>query len=892
MSCFSSTVFTGHFWPQRFPCKLPVLLGFLMGWAASQPSAAQERVLGLDISAWQGNISQTTWNNLRNVENRRFVILRSSRGGTTGYYNQNDPNNNNGLNTLSQRYDDPYFVQNVNRATTAGILVGSYHFSRPEIIESTLNSGGLRNSGTNEADHYIQMAGAWMRPGYLLPVHDLESGESQRSDNEMAEFCIDFSDRIYERMGIRPAIYVNGNYAAFVIGGASVALRNEIAQPSAQLPSMVSPANLKLWSARWPNQADPYSIDVQTGEPKDSYAQIYGPWDDHGSTHPWTFWQYASTGRLPSFNNGGNNLDFDVAHGGMEFLKDQLVPAVWMNDSSGLWTALTNWNSGKTPIAPVTGPGQVAPIGTQTLPTARLPGAAGTGVTSGQHDTVILERPNANIVVTLSSGTHNIRKLYQRETLNITGGTLTVNYVPTLDSTPITAQFSGPVTLSGGSFSVHTLQVDATRTFTLSGGSLTINTVNLMPDLLAPAQFLLTGNVNFHSLSNTTATIGVGAGGGNSGFVDLGNGTRSFNVSDSPAEVDLSVNVPVNNGSLLKTGAGTMRLTAANGYSDTTVSAGRLLVNNLGGSGTGNGPVSGDGGILGGTGTIAGAVTISSDGTLAPGTASALGTLTLNTAPTFGGVNFLRINRNGGTPLSDKVTLASGTLHYGGTLVVSNVGAVLTGGEVFSIFDAPSYSGAFASTNLPVLNAGLNWDVGRLTTDGSITVNRRPVAGLASFTNFATMVLQIPIAVLIASATDADGDVLILTDISPTSTNGMPVTANGGFIVYSNHVSMADQLSYTLSDGHGGSATGTVQIIADPTGRFTAVPASTGNPVELHFIGSPGWTYYLERSTNLPAWLTIWTNIAPATGEFDYTDDFLDLSAPPERAFYRLRWSP
>ena len=76
---------------------------------------AQQRVLGLDVSAWQGNLSQTTWDNLHNVNNRDFVFIRSSRGGTTGFYNQSDPNNNNGLNTLSQRYDDPNFAQNITR---------------------------------------------------------------------------------------------------------------------------------------------------------------------------------------------------------------------------------------------------------------------------------------------------------------------------------------------------------------------------------------------------------------------------------------------------------------------------------------------------------------------------------------------------------------------------------------------------------------------------------------------------------------------------------------------------------------------------------------------------------------------------------------------------------
>ena len=188
------------------------------------------RSLGLDVSSWQTTITTTEWATLKRPVNeqvggvfgdgRDFVFIRSSRGGTTGFYNQNDKDNIEGQNTLSQRYDDPYFVQNITRATNAGLFAGSYHFSRPDVIASTTNSGGIANTGADEANHFMQMAGAWMRPGYLLPVHDLEAGDGSRSDNEMAQFTIDFSDRIYEEMGLRPAVYTNGNYAAFVIGGA------------------------------------------------------------------------------------------------------------------------------------------------------------------------------------------------------------------------------------------------------------------------------------------------------------------------------------------------------------------------------------------------------------------------------------------------------------------------------------------------------------------------------------------------------------------------------------------------------------------------------------------------------------------------------------------------
>jgi autotransporter-associated beta strand protein len=569
------------------------------------PAVAQ-RLLGIDISAWQGNITSANWNTLHNTNDRDFVFIRSSRGGTTGFDHDNDnlltsSANCNGVSTrscLSNRYDDPYFGQNITRATSAGLFAGPYHRSQANVIASTPNSGGIANSGTDEANHMIQMAGAWMRPGYLPPVLDFEDGELERTDQEMAQFALDFSNRIYEGMGIRPAIYINGNYAQNILAGGTATQRSELARQSSNPPSVVSPAFPTLWSARWPNQANPNAIDVQNLNPTVGFSNIYGPWDDYGVSHPWAFWQYASTARLSGYNNGNSNIDVNVSHGDIEFVKDQLVPALWWNDTSGDWSTLANWNSGQTPVAPVAAPNQSPVQGTATLPAPRLPGAAGSGVTSGQHDTVILERPNANITVTLSSGTHNIRKLYMRESLNITGGSLTVNYDPkyylltdpdyetnpdfpnALHSGPISAQFSGPVTISGtGSLSVNTVQVDVGQTFTLAGssGTLAFKQINLMPDSVLPARIALMGDVNISPLANATATISNGAGLGSSGVVDLGSGVRSLNVADGSAEVDLAIHVPVVNGALTKSGAGTLALHGANSYDGiTTVEAGTL----------------------------------------------------------------------------------------------------------------------------------------------------------------------------------------------------------------------------------------------------------------------------------------------------------------------------
>jgi autotransporter-associated beta strand protein len=841
--------------------------------AFGQPANAQPtRSLGIDVSAWQGNISAANWATLKRATNlqvngvfgdgRDFVLIRSSRGGTTGYYDQNDANNVNGLNTLSQRYDDPYYVQNINRATAAGLLAGTYHFARPDIIASTANSGGIANSGADEADHLIQMAGPWLRPGYLLPVLDLESGQSQRTSAQLTTFCIDFSDRVFQVTGIRPMIYINGNYASYV------------------QPSIVS-AFPNLWTARWPNQSNPAAIDVQNGQPKDSYTPIYGPWDDPPNpANPWKIWQYASTAHVNAIGGGASSCDVDVAQGGIEFLKDLLVPAIWVTNADGNWATLANWNSGQTPIAPVQGPGQAARVGTLTMPTPRLPGSG---------DTVILDRPGSTPTITLNSGTHNIRKLYALETLNIAGGSLNVNYVPSADSTPFSAQFSAPVTLSdSGSLSVHTLQVDAARTFTLSGGSLTFNTLKLMPGA-TPASLVINGDIALNALSST-ATISKGSGSGSSGFISLGGTTPSLNVASTS---DISVNVPVSNGGLNKTGLGTLRLNVANSYAgETTINAGQLLVNNISGSGTGSGSISVNGGTLGGTGIISGPVTLNAGGTISPGTGPTMGTLTFNSAPIFIGTNFVKISKNGsvGPTLSDKLVLSSGTLTYGGTLVVSNTGAILTGGEAFTIFSAPAYAGAFGTAVLPPLANGLNWYLGDLVVNGSLKVNRSPVSAPLMFTNSGAGILKIPITALLSNTSDPDADTLTLVSFDPATTNGVTLSTDNTYIYYSNNVTVADRFTLTVGDGHGGSSTAVVNIAPSMNAQFVSHPNVNGNSVQVSFSGLAGATYYLERSTNLTVWQTISTNVMPSNGLLDFVDDFHDLNAPPSSAFYRLSW--
>lgn len=723
---------------------------------AATPAAAQRR-LGIDISAFQGNLSAADWTTLHTTNSRDFVFIRSSRGGTTGFdHHQTDsssvsevPANCNGVSTtecLANRYDDPYFGQNITRATNAGLFAGPYHRIQAQIIASTPNSGGIANSGTDEANHMMQMSGAWMRPGYILPMFDFEDGNPQRTPSELAQFALDFSNRIYQVMQVRPTMYANGTYANTVLGAATQTQRDQLAKPATNGPTMTSPAFPFLVTARYPaGSGNQYTGNVQTEVPSDTVSSVYGIWDDYGDSQPWTVWQYSSGERLSGYSTT-SPIDADVLNGGMELLKDMLVPAVWWNDSSGDWGTMTNWNSGQPlhtydttktfdnqtqqgPYIPPVFPNMSPVVGSTTLPVPRLPGTAGSGptVTSGVNDTVILERPSANITVTLSTGSYDIRKLYMRETLNITGGSLTINYDPTVDSssTPISAQFSGPVSLGGsGSLSVNTLQIDASKTFTLAGstGTLTFKQINL----LSSAKIAVTGDVNINPLSNSAATIS-----GGSGNVDLSGGTRAFAIGNGSSDVDLDVVSPMINGGLTKNGAGTMRLTGANTFTGpVTVNAGVLRSNNAAGFSSSS-AITVNGGTLemnGVTDTVAslagsgGAITqgaagltlaATSGSTTFAGTITGAGTLTKNGGSTqiLSGNNSLGpVALSAGSLLfngsntTGAVTVSGGTL--GGTGSVS--GAVTVGGTGHL---APGASIESIGVGALTLNAGSVLDI-------------------------------------------------------------------------------------------------------------------------------------------------------------------------------------
>lgn len=132
---------------------------------------------------------------------------------------------------------------------------------------------------------------------------------------------------------------------------------------------------------------------------------------------------------------------------------------------------------------------------------------------------------------------------------------------------------------------------------------------------------------------------------------------------------------------LTKVGTGSLTLlSTANSYTGpTTVSNGTLLVNGVISS-----PVMVSGGTFGGTGVVNSSVTVNSGGTLSPG--ASIGTLSINGNLTLAGNTLIELNKSLSPAQSNDFVNVTGTLTFGGTLTVNNLGPVLAAGNSFRLF--------------------------------------------------------------------------------------------------------------------------------------------------------------------------------------------------------------
>lgn len=352
---------------------------------------------------------------------------------------------------------------------------------------------------------------------------------------------------------------------------------------------------------------------------------------------------------------------------------------VWANASGGSWPVTSNWQGNIAASgADITANFATLNLTNNaavTLDGARTIGHLSFADTTPSHAWTLNTGTAGPLTLNVASGAPTITVQNQSATVSaVLAGTKGLNKlgagILTLDQTANT--FSGNLTVSAGTLQTTTAQsagtnsplgvVSGSRSVTVSPGAVlhfqgnnvfggsgkstaTLPSMVVQGTLSATRYNILgsltlsnatlsqsstdTGNYEGYQFLGTITVSGSGPStisSGNGRANHLYNGTTVFSVADttSSSAVDLLVSNPLRNasndyslgtGSLIKSGAGTMELTAANTYTgNTTVSAGTLLLNGS----LANGIVTvGSAGTLGGTGIIGGSIT--SSGNLSPG---------------------------------------------------------------------------------------------------------------------------------------------------------------------------------------------------------------------------------------------------------------------------------
>ena len=235
---------------------------------------AQPYLYGVDVSHWQGGIS---WSSVAN-DGIDFAFCKATEG----------------VDWLDSRFE-----QNMNGASAAGVLIGPYHYARPDSYENDpLDAAKEAADFVYAIEPYYQAPGNFLRPVIdveeLPDSGDIPPGMSQKAF--LSEWIRDFQDVVEAELGFTAIIYCNSNYARYY-------LEPDIAQ-------------YDLWLANW-NYTPPYS------EPPSSQLGI---WDE------WAFWQYSATGSVSGISGG---VDLDVFEGTMDDLEGYLGVPTYDPDLDG-----------------------------------------------------------------------------------------------------------------------------------------------------------------------------------------------------------------------------------------------------------------------------------------------------------------------------------------------------------------------------------------------------------------------------------------------------------------------------------------------------------------------------------------------------------------------------
>ena len=241
--------------------------GKLMPWERPTRTLDADKIYGIDVSKWQGTINWAV-----TAPTISFAVIRASYG--------------------SAGLDDKFAVNRAG-AEAQNLPIGFYHYCYPQL-----------NTAASEADNFCNRVGT-LKAGQFA-VLDFE----ETITSTVVQWCKDWLDAVYARLGARPLIYIN------------LSINNSLNW------SPVVNANYGLWLARW-------------DENRDAAA----PATD------WSFCamrQYSATQSIAGITG---NVDGDTFYGNVTQLKSYgaLAPTIaWASFPPQMWyrsNESLNWSS-------------------------------------------------------------------------------------------------------------------------------------------------------------------------------------------------------------------------------------------------------------------------------------------------------------------------------------------------------------------------------------------------------------------------------------------------------------------------------------------------------------------------------------------------------------------
>jgi GH25 family lysozyme M1 (1,4-beta-N-acetylmuramidase) len=195
--------------------------------AAAAPNPAWPR--GVDVSSWQHqNGAPIDWNAVKAAGNS-FAVIKATEGTA---------------------YTNPSYAGDRAGAQAAGLVVGAYHYARPQLPIST---------AVDQARHFLASAGAVNTPGTLAPVLDLET-TGGLNPADLTAWTQAFLREVESQTGRTPILYT---FRAFWTD---------------KLANTQSFAKYPLWFAIYNDNADP--------------GWLPGGWQK------WLIWQYDQGGAV------------------------------------------------------------------------------------------------------------------------------------------------------------------------------------------------------------------------------------------------------------------------------------------------------------------------------------------------------------------------------------------------------------------------------------------------------------------------------------------------------------------------------------------------------------------------------------------------------------------